>query len=148
MVAHGGARVTAVDRSQSRLARLTENLVRLSLSAETVVADATQWQAEPFDRILLDAPCSSTGTIRRHPDISWLKTESDLPALMTFLHRRGVRAYVTFNTLVFTDERLTTAGAERALLEADASRARRAEVIDAAAAAWMLQGVLDRLRAR
>jgi putative Holliday junction resolvase len=48
--------------------------------------------------------------------------------------------------LAFADERLTTAGAERALLEADASRARRAEVIDAAAAAWMLQGVLDRLR--
>ncbi len=48
--------------------------------------------------------------------------------------------------LVFMDERLTTAGAERALLEADASRARRAEVIDAAAAAWLLQGVLDRLR--
>jgi putative Holliday junction resolvase len=50
--------------------------------------------------------------------------------------------------LVFADERLTTAGAERALIEADASRARRAAVIDAAAAAWLLQGVLDRLRSR
>jgi 16S rRNA (cytosine967-C5)-methyltransferase len=48
-----------------------------------VVADATQWQAGPFDAVLLDAPCSSTGTIRRHPDIPWLKRESDLAELTT-----------------------------------------------------------------
>ncbi len=77
-----GAHVVAVDRSQSRLARLQENLARLKLAAETVVADATQWKAEPFDAVLLDAPCSSTGTIRRHPDVPWLKAEADLPALV------------------------------------------------------------------
>ena len=73
-----GAQVTAVDRSEPRLARLRQNLTRLKLDAETVVADATQWQAGPFDAVLLDAPCSSTGTIRRHPDIPWLKSETDL----------------------------------------------------------------------
>lgn len=81
-LALAGAHVVAVDRSQARLARLNANLARLKLAAETVAADAAQWQAEPFDAILLDAPCSSTGTIRRHPDVPWLKTESDLPALI------------------------------------------------------------------
>ena len=51
-----------------------------ALSAEVVAADAEAWQAGPFDAILLDAPCSSTGTIRRHPDIPWLKSETDLPS--------------------------------------------------------------------
>ena len=80
-LAAAGARVTAVDRSPARLARLRENLARLGLAAETVEADALEWQAEPFDAVLLDAPCSSSGTIRRHPDIPWLKREADLPAM-------------------------------------------------------------------
>jgi len=73
--------VVAVDRTEARLARLRQNLARLKLAAETVAADAAQWQAGPFDAVLLDAPCSSTGTIRRHPDIPWLKREEDLGAL-------------------------------------------------------------------
>jgi 16S rRNA (cytosine967-C5)-methyltransferase len=81
-LAHAGAHVVAVDRSNRRLARLRENLARLKLVADTIVADATGWQAGPFDAVLLDAPCSSTGTIRRHPDIPWLKTEADLPAML------------------------------------------------------------------
>jgi 16S rRNA (cytosine967-C5)-methyltransferase len=80
-LAAAGARVTAVDRSPARLARLRENLARLGLAAETVEADALEWNPEPFDAVLLDAPCSSTGTIRRHPDIPWLKREADLPAM-------------------------------------------------------------------
>ena len=80
-LAAAGARVVAVDRAPARLDRLRQNLARLALSAETVVADVTQWQAGPFDAILLDAPCSSTGTIRRHPDIPWLKQEADIAAL-------------------------------------------------------------------
>jgi 16S rRNA (cytosine967-C5)-methyltransferase len=80
-LAHAGARVVAVDRSPARLARLRQNLTRLRLSAETIEADAAQWQAGPFDAVLLDAPCSSTGTIRRHPDIPWLKTQDDLHKL-------------------------------------------------------------------
>jgi 16S rRNA (cytosine967-C5)-methyltransferase len=80
-LAQAGARVVAVDRTDARLGRLRQNLARLNLTAETVVADATQWQAGPFDAVLLDAPCSSTGTIRRHPDIPWLKREDDIATL-------------------------------------------------------------------
>jgi len=76
-----GARVTAVDRSANRLVRVRENLARLGLSADMIAADATEWQAEPFDAVLVDAPCSSTGTIRRHPDVGWLKSETDLAQL-------------------------------------------------------------------
>ena len=80
-LAQAGARVVAVDRTEARLVRLHQNLARLKLAAETVVADAAQWQAGPFDAVLLDTPCSSTGTIRRHPDIPWLKRESDIAEL-------------------------------------------------------------------
>jgi 16S rRNA (cytosine967-C5)-methyltransferase len=89
-LAQAGACVTAVDRSPARMARLRDNLARLGLSADTVVADAVEWQApEPgvFDGILLDAPCTSTGTIRRHPDIAWLRQEADI-ATMAGLQNR------------------------------------------------------------
>jgi len=76
-LAAAGAIVTAVDRSGPRLRRLRANLERLGLTAEIVSKDATAWQAEPFDAVLLDAPCSATGTIRRHPDVAWTKTEED-----------------------------------------------------------------------
>ncbi|MFN3658612.1 MAG: RsmB/NOP family class I SAM-dependent RNA methyltransferase [Pseudolabrys sp.] len=76
-----GALVTAVDRSPARLTRLKENLTRLSLQAETVAADALDWEGGPFDAVLLDAPCSSTGTVRRHPDVPWLKSEADIAVL-------------------------------------------------------------------
>jgi 16S rRNA (cytosine967-C5)-methyltransferase len=76
-----GARVTAVDRSPTRLERVRENLARLSLTAEIVMEDASVWLGGSFDAILIDAPCSSTGTIRRHPDIAWLKQEADLAGL-------------------------------------------------------------------
>jgi 16S rRNA (cytosine967-C5)-methyltransferase len=81
-LAAAGALVTAVDRSAGRLGRVGDNLKRLSLSAELVNADAATWRPEQqFDAVLLDAPCSSTGTIRRHPDVPWLKRESDIAAL-------------------------------------------------------------------
>jgi 16S rRNA (cytosine967-C5)-methyltransferase len=83
----GGAQVTAVDRSPNRVARLRENLARLSLEAETVVVDGTEFPGEGFDAVLLDAPCSSTGTIRRHPDVAWLKQDSDI-VMLTALQRR------------------------------------------------------------
>jgi len=84
-----GAHVTAVDRSVGRMARLNDNLTRLSLQAETVVADAAEWPGtgEGFDAILIDAPCTSTGTIRRHPDVAWLRQEADIGAL-TALQKR------------------------------------------------------------
>lgn len=76
-LAAAGASVTALDRSAPRLKRLKANLARLGLEAEIVTADATTWKAEPFDAVLLDAPCSATGTIRRHPDVAWTKSEED-----------------------------------------------------------------------
>jgi len=77
-----GAHVTAVDLSASRLRRLRENLDRLGLEVEIVQANAAEWAApEPFDAVLLDAPCSATGTIRRNPDISYLKSGADIAAL-------------------------------------------------------------------
>lgn len=103
-LAFAGARVTAVDRSANRLTRLRENLTRLSLQAETVVADALEWQAGPFDAVLLDAPCSSTGTIRRHPDVPWLKSAADLPVLTSLQQRlldRAVDLLKPGGTLVY-----------------------------------------------
>lgn len=77
-----GAQVTAIDRAAARLDRLRRNLSRLRLEAETVCADAATWQpAEAADAVLLDAPCSATGTIRRHPDIGWTKTPEQVRAL-------------------------------------------------------------------
>jgi 16S rRNA (cytosine967-C5)-methyltransferase len=73
-----------VDHSKTRLARLSENLDRLGLAAANVEADVGAWQpAERFDAILLDAPCSSTGTIRRHPDIPYVKSSKDIAELAT-----------------------------------------------------------------
>ena len=77
-----GARVTAVDRSAARLERLNENLKRLGLDAEVVKADASAFTpAVRPDAILLDAPCSATGTIRRHPDVGWNKTAAMIETL-------------------------------------------------------------------
>jgi 16S rRNA (cytosine967-C5)-methyltransferase len=75
----------ALDRDASRLQRVQENLDRLGLQATLKVADAVDvaawWDGKPFDRILIDAPCSGTGVIRRHPDIKWLRRPSDIGAL-------------------------------------------------------------------
>ena len=91
-IAAAGARVIAVDHAPERLERLRRNLARLHLTAETIAADATQWQAGPFDGVLLDVPCSSTGTIRRHPDIPWLKRPADIAALAALQRRLALRA--------------------------------------------------------
>jgi 16S rRNA (cytosine967-C5)-methyltransferase len=81
-LAAAGARVTAVDRSPARLDRVRDNLKRLALTAELICADAATWTTEQdFDAVLVDAPCSSTGTIRRHPDVPWLKQAADITAL-------------------------------------------------------------------
>jgi 16S rRNA (cytosine967-C5)-methyltransferase len=87
-LAAAGARVVALDRSGPRLARLGANLARLSLSAEIVEADATTWEpGRKFELIFLDAPCTATGTLRRHPDVQHIKTESDV-ARMALVQRR------------------------------------------------------------
>ncbi|MEM8553611.1 MAG: transcription antitermination factor NusB [Pseudomonadota bacterium] len=88
-LAAAGASVTALDISEPRLARLRENLTRCGLAAEVIAADALHFTPErPFDAILLDAPCSATGTIRRHPDLPWvndLRNLNDLVSLQAQL---------------------------------------------------------------
>lgn len=77
-----GAEVTALDRSKSRLNRLNENLERLKLSAHTEMSRMEKYETDNlFDMALLDAPCSSTGTIRRHPDVVWTKDANDISYL-------------------------------------------------------------------
>ena len=81
-LAAAGARVTAIDRSTARVALLRENLARLRLEAEAVIADAAAWRpSEPAEAVLLDAPCSATGTLRRHPDIARLKRPEEVVKL-------------------------------------------------------------------
>ena len=86
-IANTGAEVIAIDRSAKRLERLTENMRRLGLSVETVAIDALTYQGGPFDAILLDAPCTATGTIRRHPDVAWTKELPDLQKLASLQAR-------------------------------------------------------------
>jgi 16S rRNA (cytosine967-C5)-methyltransferase len=84
-----GARVTAVDASKNRLARLQQNLDRLKLAAaDSVLSDLLDFEPEePFDAVLLDAPCSSTGTVRRHPDVPWTKSPADIEKLAALQRR-------------------------------------------------------------
>jgi len=92
-LAYAGARVSAIDSSDARLNRLRANLARLDLEAETIVADVLNWApGELYDRILLDSPCTATGTIRRHPDIARVKQPQDVAALATLQARMLDRA--------------------------------------------------------
>jgi 16S rRNA (cytosine967-C5)-methyltransferase len=81
-LAAAGADVTTIDRSAERLKLLAANFERLRLHSEIVVADALTFDASPFDAVLLDAPCTATGTIRRHPDVAWTKRPGDLTQLV------------------------------------------------------------------
>jgi 16S rRNA (cytosine967-C5)-methyltransferase len=121
---HGGARVTAVDRSPARMTRLRDNLSRLSLDAKCVVADGAEWlgqdHGEGFDGILIDAPCTSTGTIRRHPDIGWLRQESDiapLAATQKRLLQKALAALKPGGMLVYCTCSLEPEEGERAISE-------------------------------
>ena len=112
-----GASVTAIDTSKSRMKRLEANLARLGLSAEIVNADILTY-APPrnFDAVLLDAPCSSTGTIRRHPDVLWTKTPDDVAKLAELQFRLLMRAIEMVRPggrLVFSNCSLDPAEGER-----------------------------------
>lgn len=79
-----GARITALDIDERRTQRIRDNLERLGLAADTRVADAAGdawWDGQPYDAILLDAPCSATGVLRRHPDGKWLRKKGDIAKL-------------------------------------------------------------------
>ncbi len=92
-LADGGAEVTALDISGPRLVRLQENLARTGLRAKIVTADALQWTPPTlYDAIVLDAPCSATGTIRRHPDLPFLRQPSDVAGLVELQARLLDRA--------------------------------------------------------
>ena len=104
-LAAAGARVTAIDWAEGRLALIRENLKRLGLEAKLIAADVTKWQpAEAPAAVLLDAPCTATGTIRRHPDISRAKGPQDvkrlvpiqdrlLAAAAKMIHKGGILVY-------------------------------------------------------
>ena len=81
-LAAAGADVTAVDVSERRMERVVENLTRVGLKAKTVISDAFAFDHDGFDAILLDAPCSATGTIRRHPDLPYAKDGTEFAALI------------------------------------------------------------------
>lgn len=104
-LAAAGADVTALDRSRPRLQRLKENLSRTGLKADVIVADGETWQAPtPFDKILLDAPCSALGTLRRHPEGAWIKSESDagrFASIQTRLLKAAANLLKPGGTLVY-----------------------------------------------
>ncbi|MBM9593675.1 RsmB/NOP family class I SAM-dependent RNA methyltransferase [Roseitranquillus sediminis] len=103
-LAAAGAEVTALDLSAARMRRLEDNLARCGLRAETVVADALDWNGGGFDLVLLDAPCSATGTIRRHPDLPHAKALGDMEPLLELqraLIDRAVAALRPGGRLVF-----------------------------------------------
>ena len=135
-LAQAGARVTAVDRSPARMARLRDNLARLSLQADDVVTDGAEWPGHGnggFDGVLVDAPCTSTGTIRRHPDVAWLRQEADIAALTALQKRllqRAVALLKPGGTLVYCTCSLEPEEGEQAIasLLAAESGVRRAPV--------------------
>ncbi len=93
-LAAAGAAVTAVDLSANRLKRLAENMRRLRLEVDIIQADLMEWQPQgDFDGVLLDAPCSATGTVRRHPDIPWTKGPHDIAKLAALQGRMLRRAF-------------------------------------------------------
>lgn len=102
---HFGANVTAVDRAEGRLKILRQNLKRLGLKANVIKADSRNWQPNaPVDAVLIDAPCTATGTIRRHPDIAWLKRLNDIPtvtAIQQNLLKAGAKMVKPGGNIVF-----------------------------------------------
>ena len=134
-LALAGARVTAVDRSPARMTRLRDNLGRLALQADVVVTDAAEWPGADggYDGILIDAPCTSTGTIRRHPDVAWLRQEADIAALTTLqarLLKKAVALLKPGGTLVYCTCSLEPEEGEQAIaaLLATESAVRRVPV--------------------
>ena len=119
-----GAQVTALDLSDSRMARVAQNLARTGLFAELIVGDAFDHQAAPYDAILLDAPCTATGTIRRHPDLPHVKEWTEVEPLtrlqmrlldhaLTLLKPGGRLVFCTCSLLPVEGEFQVTAALKR-----------------------------------
>lgn len=119
-----GAKVTALDLSESRMARVAQNLARTGLSADLVVGDALEHEAAPYDAILLDAPCTATGTIRRHPDLPHVKPWTEVEPLtrlqmrmldhaLTLLRPGGRLVFCTCSLLPVEGEFQITAALKR-----------------------------------
>lgn len=119
-----GGRITAIDRDPARIESIHDNLLRLKLDATVLCADASNpkewWDGKPFDRILVDAPCSASGVIRRHPDIKLLRRADDiaamaaqqramLEALWPLLATNGRLLYVTCSVLAVENDALVDA---------------------------------------
>nr|CAD6601625.1 MFS transporter [Rhizobium sp. TCK] len=120
-LAAAGAHVVAVEQSSNRIARLKENLTRLKLQADLVQGDLFAFKpAEPLDGVLLDAPCSSTGTTRRHPDVLWTKGPGDiakLAALQAKMLRRAVSLVKPGGLIVFSNCSLDPLEGEQVVAE-------------------------------
>jgi 16S rRNA (cytosine967-C5)-methyltransferase len=133
-----GANVISVDRSAKRLLRLQENMRRLRLdqNVKTEVADAAVWKTrEPANFILLDAPCSATGTIRRNPDVPWLKTQADLNSLVDLqakLLENSINMLAPGGTLVYCTCSLQKAEGENQIEKALNAHSRHIERIPVA----------------
>lgn len=124
-LAAAGAHVTALDISEGRMRRLRENLSRTGLAADVVVADAMEWEPDTtFDVVLLDAPCSATGTIRRHPDLPHLRKPDEIEVLsklqyqlldraLGFLAPGGRLVYCTCSLLQVEGEHQVSAALKR-----------------------------------
>lgn len=134
-----GGHVTAVEQSASRMKRLKGNLARLGLTAEFLQSKLEDLPAEPrYDAILLDAPCSSTGTIRRHPDVYWTKDATDVAKLAGLQSRLLRRAFATLKpggTLVFSNCSLDPSEGEE-LVEAFLAENRDAARVPVRAEDW------------
>mgnify|MGYP003693625453 CR=1 FL=1 len=138
-LALAGARVTAVDRSPARMARLRDNLARLALQADDRRDRRRRMAGRTmagFDGVLVDAPCTSTGTIRRHPDVAWLRQEADIAALAALQKRllqKAVALLKPGGTLVYCTCSLEPEEGEQAITAASghqigrAPRARRGQ---------------------
>jgi len=129
-LAGAAARVTAVDVSAERLAMVAENLKRTKLTAELIAADARDWRPDaraPF--VLLDAPCSATGTIRRHPDLPWIKSAADIVnagSLQSELLDAAAEMTAVGGTLIYA---VCSIEPEEGIEQAEAFLARRADFV-------------------
>jgi 16S rRNA (cytosine967-C5)-methyltransferase len=123
-LAQAGAQVTALDLSDTRLDRLRQNLLRTGLTAEILVGDALDHQGGPYDAILLDAPCTASGTIRRHPDLPFVKAWTEVEELtrlqmrlidhaISLLAPGGRLVYCTCSLLPVEGEHQVTAAVKR-----------------------------------